>query len=310
MKLCNTTGAYDFFNIPQLDRLKLVESAGYRSIDISFYREGREDSVFMQDDWKEYADAMMSYAKEHRLCFVQAHCPKGNPLAMDDKRELFIAATIRCLEVCGRLGIKNAVFHPGWELGINREELIERNLEFLKKLIPTLEKTGVTLCYENMPRRTNVDREYFHTADELLEIVNSANHPLVQACWDVGHANISVESQYEEILKLGSHLKAVHIHDNRGEIDEHMLPYMGIVNWDEIMHALLDIKFPGYFTLEASSVVRFGNGNLYTHAKFIRKRYEKDTRALDPTVDLQVAVQRFGYEIGKSILTAYNCYEE
>jgi len=310
MKICNTTGAYDFFHIPQLDRLPLLKSAGYRNIDVSFYREGRVDSVFMQDNWTEYADAMNSYAADNGLSFVQAHCPMGNPLTMDDKRDLLIASTKRALEVCGRLGIKNAVFHPGWELGIGKEEFIERNLEFLKHLIPTLEATGVTLCYENLVYRPNVNRVLLYTAEDILEYLACADHPLVQCCWDTGHGNLCVQSQYDEIVKLGSHLRAVHIQDNRGEIDEHLLPYMGTTNWDSIMHGLLDINFPGYFTLEASSVVRFGNGALYTNAKAVRKSYEKDTRALDPTVELQVAVQKFGYEIGKRILTAYDCYEE
>jgi len=310
VKICNTTGAYDFFHIPQLERLGLLERAGYRNIDVSFYREGRLDSVFMQDHWTEYADAMKRYGEEHGLSFVQAHCPMGNPLTMDDKRELLLASTIRSLEVCGRLGIKNAVFHHGWALGIGKDEFTQRNLEFLQQLIPTLEATGVTLCYENLIHRPNVERVILSSADDILEYLACAGHPLVQACWDTGHGGLSVDSQYDNIVKLGSHLRAVHIHDNRGEIDEHILPYMGVVNWDEIMHVLLDISFPGYFTLEASSVVRFGDGSLYTNARYLRKSYEKDTRALNPTVDMQVAVQSFGYTIAKQILTAYNCFED
>lgn len=306
MKLCNTTGAFDFYRLPQLDRVKILEDVGFRNIDVSFFREGTPQSVFMQDNWTEYADSMKNYADSHGMKYVQAHCPNGNPIIKDANYDMLLASTIRCIEVCGRLGIKNAVFHAGWEAEISKQEFHERNIEFLNKLIPTLEETGVTLCYENLQPRKHINRFLFYDAKDLLDFFELVNHPLVQACWDTGHANIvGFESQYEEIVKLGDHLRAVHIQDNRGNADDHLLPYMGTINYDAVMNGLKDINYSGYFTFEGSSVVRFDNNVLYP-----RRKFEKDTRALNPTVDIQIAMLRLSYEIGKRILTAYDCYEE
>jgi sugar phosphate isomerase/epimerase len=48
----------------------------------------------------------------------------------------------------------------------------------------------------------------------------------------------------------------VHIADNKGEFDEHILPYQGTIQWEPIMKALKEIDYKGDFTYE---VHEFGN---------------------------------------------------
>lgn len=95
---------------------------------------------------------------------------------------------------------------------------------------------------------------YFYTGADMREFIDYAGHPLLGVCWDTGHANIE-GSQYREILALGDTLKAVHINDNRGERDEHILPFAGTASMDEVMQALADVHFDGYFTMECDSML-------------------------------------------------------
>ena len=46
---------------------------------------------------------------------------------------------------------------------------------------------------------------------------------------------------------------ALHIQDNFGNDDHHIMPYFGSMNIDSVMHGLNDIGYKGYFTFEADA---------------------------------------------------------
>ena len=49
---------------------------------------------------------------------------------------------------------------------------------------------------------------------------------------------------------IGKRLRALHINDNRGEKDDHLLPYLGYVEWEPVLRALKEIGYAGDFTYE------------------------------------------------------------
>ena len=55
---------------------------------------------------------------------------------------------------------------------------------------------------------------------------------------------------------LGKWLKTAHIQDNNGLHDQHSLPYLGTIDWKEVMSAAREVGYPGDFTYEAHNSVR------------------------------------------------------
>jgi sugar phosphate isomerase/epimerase len=53
------------------------------------------------------------------------------------------------------------------------------------------------------------------------------------------------------IHALGSKLQALHIHDNNRHHDSHEIPFSMDIDFDPIVKALKDIRYSGWFTLEA-----------------------------------------------------------
>ncbi len=111
--------------------------------------------------------------------------------------------------------------------------------------------------------------------------------------------------QYDNLMTLGEHLYALHINDNRGAQDEHIMPYLGTINLDEIINALIDSGYKGYFTFEACRLLRpstawFGN----------RQKFERDTRLNEPPFEIHAAIENVMYEVGKYALSAYELFEE
>ena len=147
-------------------------------------------------------------------------------------------------------------------------------------------------------------RCYMYTGKEMAEFIEYIDHPLLQALWDTGHGTTE-GSQYDNIVAIGKHLKGLHVHDNNGKADEHGMPYTGVLNLDQVMNALLDIGYNGYFTFEALNVLRAAKDGRQP-----RQKFERDTRLADPGLELQIDMERLLYHVGKHALSAYDCFEE
>ena len=106
-------------------------------------------------------------------------------------------------------------------------------------------------------------------------------------------------------MTLGKDLYALHINDNSGRGDEHVIPYCGTLNMDDIMHGLIDSGYTGYFTFESCNTLRpakYWQGDRHVFAA--------DTRLSEPQLFMHKKVERLMYEIGEYILKSYDCFEE
>ena len=74
----------------------------------------------------------------------------------------------------------------------------------------------------------------------MAELLEKTDHPLFGACWDTGHGHRQSLRQAPSIRLLGKWLKSLHIQDNNGLHDQHLLPYSGTIDWKEVVSALRD----------------------------------------------------------------------
>ncbi len=66
-----------------------------------------------------------------------------------------------------------------------------------------------------------------------------------------GHLHLNGKSQREYILKAGKQLRAIHIADNEGQWDQHLMPFTsGKIDFFEVVSALREIGYDGLFNLE------------------------------------------------------------
>lgn len=304
MKIATTTGDLREYCTTDEERVKVLYDAGFRYIDLSFYVADAPGTCnYWGDDWEKHANALREYGDKLGVKFVQAHAPSTNPLLRDDTYEQAVAITKRSLEVCQILGIENNVYHCGWAQGVDREQYFALNREFIDRVMPTVEQTGVNLCIENSTKANMGDRYYFFTGEDMRDFLDRINHPLINACWDTGHANIEGH-QYDDLMALGNRLHALHINDNMGRIDEHHLPYTGTLNLDEVINGLIDTDYQGYFTFEAGDTLRFADNWLHQ-----RHLFGRDTRLQEPTLPIYRKFLELMYAVGEQALRAYDIYE-
>lgn len=199
------------------------------------------------NDYLKFARKLKQIGLDNGIHCNQSHAPAPtfSPLMLD--------YLYRSIECTAEVGGDVCVIHPGNNLSP------EENAIMYDKLIPFAKGCGVRIATENMWNWDNKrdcaspaacsDPESFNAH---LDAVSAG--PL-WACLDIGHAEMEGlgTSAVQMIRALGNRLAALHIHDNDKHYDSHQIPRSMSINFDEVLLALKDVNYNGYFTLESYS---------------------------------------------------------
>ena len=192
-----------------------------------------------------------SFLKSRKFEMSQGHLWLRIKLCAD---ETALVNLYRWIDLYEAIGIKNMVLHCDNLVGttLSRQEKIEQNIEKLRLLADYIKEKNITVCLENLRPHGPQDMDLIDkTAGDLLYIIERVGSPRFGICLDTGHLNLTVKNQREFILKAGKQLKALHIADNEGMTDQHMMPFgKGKVNFVEVVQALREIEYEGVFNLE------------------------------------------------------------
>ena len=302
MKIATTIEEmYKYTNNDPVKAIEAYEGTGFKYLDYSFYSAVRaQNHPFMEDNWKDTILEAKATAERLGFTFVQAHAPACT--VRGEAMERGLKGTIRSIEACGILGIKNMVIHSGFMREIkypdDKDLYFEANEPFFRALIPAMEEYGVNILFENTTFKHCKEGCFFPiTGKDLNDFVTYMNHPLFGAAWDVGHANMDGIDHYAEIMEMGKNLKAIHVHDNSGMKDEHLAPFLGTADYDSLMRGLIESGFSGYFTLEANYFFKFDRRPDEGPLSHINTELRKDSLSLL-------------YKLSKYILSEYNVFEE
>ena len=152
----------------------------------------------------------------------------------------------RALDIADHLPFRYLIVHMGQpeeEFDMNKFDAVMTSLEHLKVFA---KDRGVRLLLENMPNELG-------TPERLTQFFRYT-HLDVKVCFDTGHAHLTggVHAAFET---LHPYIASSHVNDNRGEKDDHLLPFEGAINWKEAVGdlrrgagqfpTLFEIKNPG-----------------------------------------------------------------
>ena len=315
MKLSSSTGDFSHFveTVPQ--KIECFGETKFQYINLEQTGEIRELVSENNEDWKVFADACGDAAARAGVALVLSHAPclhKAILPAMTDRADetyqYNLRALRRSIRVCNRLGIERLVVHACTHKELDAEGFARYNEMFYGDLLKTAEEQGILLLTEN---RDN-DSSHFSTGKQMRELIDRIDHPLLAACWDTAHGNIAKDArevgQYQNILALGDKLRALHISDNFGDVHHHSWPFAGIINFDEVMQGLIDVKYDGVFNFEASYTL-LHHKNIPYHRAAWEQGGKTVTRLLDPSLALKQKAVDLLYDVGVYLLEEYGILE-
>ncbi len=306
MKLATTTIDLHPFADTYEKRIELFLGTPFRYLDLGLYLN------FLDDNYLEEAKKIRETADRCGFRFVQSHAADYFPFDPTKDQAEEILKKERAIECCALIGIPSVVIHPFRPYGDTdlypegRERFFEENRKGYELLYPAMERYGVQVLIENSAEANMKGRYFFMTGREMADFLDECHHPLLRAVWDIGHANLRGNNQYEDILALGSHLAALHIQDNDGQKDEHTAPFQGTVNMDAVMQGLLKIGYRGAFTFEANNLTLRSGGWPYKRRSFVG---EFPNRLDNPSLELKLFSEKLLYETGRYILESYGVFE-
>lgn len=236
-----------FTYIPLEDALEKLAAAGFHEIEIL------ANSLHLEDIERD-PDGINQKLRDLNISVPVLHQPiEGINLGDTDQeiRRRSIERTIAAFRIADKLGASIVVVHPNSLISESDELTYDDSLanftDSLAQLSDEAEIAGVKIAVENLPRsKADLPGATVH---ELLQIIdNLPEH--VGICLDVGHSQVCGLDPVDEILETRDRLMALHLNDNRGFDDDHLIPGNGIIDWKSLLITLDRINFAGPRTLE------------------------------------------------------------
>lgn len=275
--------------------MKYIKECGFESVDYninSLFRASFDEenltSFFDKsiEELKEYYRPLKEAMIKNGVTMGQSHgilviYHKDNP----KKTEYCINVTKKMLAVCQYLDCKAIVIHPwiGSQFGVEKQEEIEINMWLYRQLMPAAKEYGVKICLENLWEKQHgvfVDAPCIdaHEACRYIDVLNrEAGKDVYGFCLDIGHTQFYRTDIYAFIKMLGKRLTALHLHENNGILDSHLIPYTqadalqnGVaVDWERMLQALAEIQYEGNLSFETCNAIV----NLSEEMKALTLRY-------------------------------------
>jgi sugar phosphate isomerase/epimerase len=150
----------------------------------------------------------------------------------------------RAIEVAELLPFRYLVLH----LGVPDEAYDLRKFDAaftsLEHLSIFAKERGAEVLLENIPSELS-------TPERILAFLQYTRLDL-KVCFDIGHAHMTggVQSAFRA---LHEHIAAIHVHDNHGDEDEHLLPFEGEIDWAQTVRDFrsADVQLPILFELNS-----------------------------------------------------------
>jgi sugar phosphate isomerase/epimerase len=213
-----------------------ISEAGFAGLEIFCTRSHFEYSA------KSEVQAMASALEQHGLQLVSLHAPtsrdmsamreSGTPLSICEvervRRIEAMDELRRVIDVADDLPYARLILHMGGARETADPRKRDAAFSSLEHLILHAHHAGVTICVENTMSEMG-DPGY------LRDFVDETRLSGLRFNFDIGHANLSDFPEEERLKKSFAPLRdltsSLHLHDNRGDKDEHLPPYDGTIDW-------------------------------------------------------------------------------
>ncbi len=228
------------------DRLAILAAHGVAWVEIHGY--AREEFDYFDGG---LVRATGTALERHGLRLWACHSPAGRPLdvaAEDEEVRRHTQDVVRqTMRVAADLGARVVVCDAVRRVSRDPEERRRHQAllaESLQHLLEDASRLNLRLVIENHQWWS-----LFETPEDFHDLIGT--HPLsgLGACWDTGHGWLAAHPA-ETACRLNEHLVTVHLHDNDGREDLHLVPTEGNLSWELLIPGLRRIGYQGPFMME------------------------------------------------------------
>ena len=205
----------------------------------------------------------------HGLYSGDCHLTEEDPAT----RKIILGRHLGFMANAAGLGAKTYVIHVGfgtWPGPELKRAAWDRVRGALDILAPEAQALEMVLALEN-----GFTADFLiQSAGELVEFVENYGHPAVGICYDSGHANIS-GGVIPVLETLAPHVVTMHLHDNNGREDQHLVPGEGTIDWRALVPLMARCPRLVHLETEAANSSQWSFTKAVRPAGEIYRRYLK-----------------------------------
>lgn len=198
-------------------KIELVKKIGFDEFFTDIYDEGEDLSL------KEQCEFAMSLG----LKCTMIHCLYYEPdlhyfWELGDKGDEICEKY--CKQIKSVKGLtKNFVVHLNADKNQKQSEI---GIKRINKMLSVCDECEINLCVENLYSET-----------EIPYIFKNINHKRLKICFDTGHKNF-LTPNFEVVKNYFKYVEVLHLHDNHGITDEHLICGNGNIDWKKFAKEL------------------------------------------------------------------------
>lgn len=196
------------------------------------------------------------------VCTIHGPFMDLSPGGVDRRiRKVTLERLSRTVELSTLFKPKAIVFHPGyekWKYDGNVGLWLESSLSTWKPLVQEAKHRNLTLAIENV---------FEETPDSLRKLLQEIDSPNFRFCFDTGHHHVFSKTPLSDWIEtLGKHLIEVHLHDNHGEMDDHLPIGEGGFDFKELFSLFSRFGVNPIYTIEPHE-----EGHLWRSLEAVKK---------------------------------------
>jgi sugar phosphate isomerase/epimerase len=232
-------------NVPYSMLLQRIDFAIQNRIHPEIYFSAEDLDACQEKDAKQLAETLHRSGLE-----ITFHGPfmDLSPGGVDKRiKEVTLGRFTKVIELALLFKPKTIVFHPGyekWKFDGNVELWLKSSLQTWRPLVKESEELGLTLAIENVFEESPVP---------LIALLKEIDSTHFRFCFDTGHYHAFTLSKTplpDWFEALGKYMVEVHLHDNHGEMDEHLPIGEGNFDFDQFFKLLSQHGLNPIYTLE------------------------------------------------------------
>lgn len=269
--------------------LEIAKEIGADAVDFNLIPEGchKEESIYSKGDdaVRAYYSELGEYAKSIGIEIAQTHGRiKGFKNIKEEDDLLVKNARYDCIATKA-LGAPHCVMHTTTTIHMgpdaDRELMHRLNYDMYIRILPFARAEGIKIATETFGDASKFNCiDFFGDIDEFEEgyervaaVSEYADNFCV--CMDPGHTNKAMRFNNnpkagDAIRRLGSRIEVLHLNDNDTLTDQHHMPMAGNIDWNDLMDALDEIGYDGYYNMEVN-LKTYGRDFAIEHGRFAVK---------------------------------------
>jgi sugar phosphate isomerase/epimerase len=190
--------------------------------------------------------AIGTWLKQYGLKLRDLHGTSGHEKCWWSQREYErlagVELVVNRLRMTAELGGTAVVLHVP-RAGEGPEDTWDRLRCSLDAMIPEMRQLGVRVAFENMP-----DDDFWM----IRRLLKEYGDDIAGLCYDCGHGNMGEARGLAYLEEFKDRLLVMHLHDNDGTRDQHMVPFTGTVDFPTLTGIVARSAYQGCITLESN----------------------------------------------------------